>query len=309
MSTSPQDCRLRFSIVIPCFNAARHIAATLNSIERQNYPEVEVLVIDGQSNDGTLDVVASHKDLQIRVISEPDRGQLDAVQKGLRVATGDVCYWLNADDILMPGTLQYVNSIFVARPDIDLVFSDDFAFDEENRVLAVGATIRGFSYLEHILFYRQMYSECIFWRSCRTRYLPDSFFDLRLCTDYAFFSNLRRGLKERWVSKRLGAFRQLPGQISDRYRGRLEVERRRIREYLYHIHGWTRWDVFLRRVAIAPRFFVLQLLYPRINAGVRKIWRILTRDVKRRRMTTEFFDTWLINSIGTKTVNASLLRR
>jgi len=79
--------------------------------------------------------------LNIRVLSEPDQGQLDALQKGLRVASGDIFYWLNADDVLMPNTLHTVSRLFAEDPALDLVFSDDFAFNEAQGTLSVAATI------------------------------------------------------------------------------------------------------------------------------------------------------------------------
>jgi len=212
---------LTFSIVIPCFNAEQFISKTLLSIKKQAYEPLEVIVVDGASTDSTVERVRAFEGLNIRVLSEPDQGQLDALQKGLRVASGDIFYWLNADDVLMPNTLHTVSRLFAEDPALDLVFSDDFAFNEAQGTLSVAATIKYLTHSEHILFYRQMYSECIFWRAAHTRFLPPTYLQLRLCTDYAFFANLRFGLKERWVKKRLGAFRVTANQVSQRFSSRL----------------------------------------------------------------------------------------
>jgi len=91
---------------------------------------------------------------------------------------------------------------------------------------------------------------------------------LRLCTDYAFFANLRFGLKERWVKKRLGAFRVTANQVSQRFSSRLKEERRFIRTEAFARHGWTPMRVFLTRMALVPRFFALQLLYPRAQRAL-----------------------------------------
>jgi glycosyltransferase involved in cell wall biosynthesis len=300
---------LRISIVIPCFNAAKYFKATLVSIARQNYSNVEVIVIDGGSTDNTVAIALGFTQLNLKVISEPDLGQLDAVQKGLKIASGDICHWLNADDVLMPNTLQFVNQTFLKEPALDLIFSDDFAFDEEIRGFGVGATIRNLSYLDHLLFYRQMYSECVFWRSSKTRLLPEHYFHLRLCTDYAFLLNLRYGLREKWVRKRLGAFRIASGQLSERYLDRLSGEREFIQNNAYLRHGWNIGGVWRRRAIRAPLFFVFQYLLPRIDSAFRKIRRIVTRDAMRRAMTTEFFDIWLnIDAHGVE-VNTTILER
>jgi glycosyltransferase involved in cell wall biosynthesis len=308
-SGSPQLQLLSFSIIIPCFNAAQFITTTLLSIKKQAYPEVEVIVVDGASTDGTVDLVRSFEGLSIRLLSEPDKGQLDALQKGLKLASGDIFYWLNADDILMPNALRTVSRLFAKDPELDLVFSDDFAFDEAKRTLSVGATIRNFTYHEHILFYRQMYSECVFWRGSKTRYLAASYLDLRLCTDFAFFANLRFRLKERWVKKRLGAFRIAANQVSQRYTGRLAQERQFIRNQAYASHGWSPLQVSLRRTLIAPRFFALQILYPRAQRAFRKLFRVLSGDRRRRSMEQMFFNVWLNDKHGFKDSDLGQLDR
>jgi len=276
---------------------------------QQEYKNLEVIIVDGGSTDTTLETAAAFTQLDLKIISEPDRGQLDAFQKGLKAATGEVCYWLNADDIAMPSSFEYVNKIFLESPEIDLIFSDDFAFDEELRKFVVGATIRGLTYLQHALFYRQMYSECVFWRSSRTKLLPESYYHLRLCTDYAFFINLRCGLRVKWVPKRLGAFRMAAGQASKRYLDRLTPERQFIRQQIVSRHGWNSSEVRIRRIAVAPRFFLFQFLYPRINSGFRKISRVLTRDAKRKAMTEEFFGNWLRRTSDSSIIDTALLER
>jgi glycosyltransferase involved in cell wall biosynthesis len=300
---------LRVSIVIPCFNAAKYLKATLISIARQNYSNVEVIVIDGGSTDNTVQIALGFTRLNLKVISEPDLGQLDAVQKGLKIASGDICHWLNADDVLMPNTLQFIDRTFRNEPTLDLVFSDDFAFDEENRGFYVGATIRSLSYLDHLLFYRQMYSECVFWRSSKTKLLPENYFHLRLCTDYAFLLNLRYGLREKWVPKRLGAFRIVSGQVSKRYLDRLSGEREFIRNNAFLTHGWNTSAVWARRAIRAPLFFVFQYLHPRIDSAFRRLGRMVTRDTTRRAMTAEFFNCWLNIDIHGVEVNSTILER
>ena len=96
----------RITIITPVLNRADMLADTLNSVAVQGYPEVEHIVIDGGSTDGTLNILKRAHGIQWQ--SEPDRGPFDAVNKGIRQATGDIIGHLDSDDILLPGALAAV---------------------------------------------------------------------------------------------------------------------------------------------------------------------------------------------------------
>ena len=96
-------------------NAAATLHETLDSVRSQNYPRLEHIVVDGGSSDGTLDILRAAPD--VRWVSEPDGGRVDAANKGLRMAGGDVVAWLNADDRYEPGALQAVGEALARHPD------------------------------------------------------------------------------------------------------------------------------------------------------------------------------------------------
>lgn len=101
MTASPETPLV--SIVTPSLNQGAYIEETIRSVAEQDYPRVEHIVVDGGSTDGTLAILAQHPHLQW--LSEPDRGQADAIDKGFRLATGEILAWLNADDLLLPGAI------------------------------------------------------------------------------------------------------------------------------------------------------------------------------------------------------------
>jgi GT2 family glycosyltransferase len=111
----------RVSVITPCLNPGDRFMRCLDSIAAQSYSEVEHVVVDGGSTDGTVELARSRG---ATVISEPDRGQTDALNKGFRLATGDYIGWLNADDWLVPEALERVVETFAANPEAGWVYCD-----------------------------------------------------------------------------------------------------------------------------------------------------------------------------------------
>jgi glycosyltransferase involved in cell wall biosynthesis len=96
----------RVSIVTPSYNQAEFLEATLRSVLLQGYPDLELIVIDGGSTDGSVDILRKYEPWLAHWCSERDRGQSHAINKGFRLATGQILAWLNSDDTYFPGTLR-----------------------------------------------------------------------------------------------------------------------------------------------------------------------------------------------------------
>ena len=111
----------RITIVVPSYNAHATIARALESLIAQNYSGLEIICVDGSSNDGTQRIIEKYQSRIAISISEPDRCQSDALNKGFRISTGEVLGWLCADDELIPGTLRRVGEHFVNSPEADVV--------------------------------------------------------------------------------------------------------------------------------------------------------------------------------------------
>jgi glycosyltransferase involved in cell wall biosynthesis len=129
-----------FSIVTPSFNQGRFIGRTIESVLGQagGFP-VEHWIIDGGSIDGTLDVLRRYGD-RIQWVSERDRGQVDAVNKGFRRATGDIVGWLNSDDMYAPGAFEKVAAAFERAPEAKWCFGLCRVVDESDREVRRGVT-------------------------------------------------------------------------------------------------------------------------------------------------------------------------
>lgn len=107
------------SIVVPSYQQARYLPTTLDSIFSQNYPALEVVVMDGGSTDGSADIIRRYADRLAYWTSAPDGGQSDALNQGFARTTGAVMTWLNSDDVLLPGALHAVGEVFAGFPHID----------------------------------------------------------------------------------------------------------------------------------------------------------------------------------------------
>ncbi|MBL8571958.1 MAG: glycosyltransferase [Phreatobacter sp.] len=112
---------LRLSVVTPTFNAAATIGRTLQSIRVQGWPDLQMICVDGGSTDETVEVIRSNGGFVNHFFGEPDRGVADALNKGFRVADGDILCWLNADDEFAPGAVSHVMELFGRHPQIDVV--------------------------------------------------------------------------------------------------------------------------------------------------------------------------------------------
>lgn len=115
---------MKISIVTPSFNQASYLEQTIDSILSQGYPDLEYMVVDGGSTDGSKAIIERYSEHLSWWVSEKDRGQSDGINKGLARATGDIVGWLNSDDYYEPGALKGVAQHFRENPDVDLLYFD-----------------------------------------------------------------------------------------------------------------------------------------------------------------------------------------
>jgi glycosyltransferase involved in cell wall biosynthesis len=110
------------------------VSVTIESVLAQDYPRIEYIVVDGGSNDGTLDVLERYRG-RLSYISESDKGPSDAAHKGFNKATGEIFAWLNADDAFLPGAVRAGVDYLVAYPDVDVVYGEGWWIDEAGGVI------------------------------------------------------------------------------------------------------------------------------------------------------------------------------
>jgi glycosyltransferase involved in cell wall biosynthesis len=116
---------LKISIITVCYNSEKTIRDTIESVLSQSYLEIEYIIIDGKSTDNTMDIISEYQNKIAKIISAPDQGIYDAMNKGIRLATGDVIGILNSDDFFVsPGVITNVVNSFKSEPNSSLVFGD-----------------------------------------------------------------------------------------------------------------------------------------------------------------------------------------
>lgn len=124
------------TIVTPSYNQGGFIGETIRSVSEQDYPHLEHLVIDAGSTDQTKEVLASFAHLpHLRWICEPDRGQSDAINKGVRMARGEIVGWLNSDDLYFPAALKAIGLAFAGHPEVGVIYGAGAKIDATGAML------------------------------------------------------------------------------------------------------------------------------------------------------------------------------
>jgi len=152
----------RISLVTPSLNQARYVGRTLHSVLSQDYPDLDYIVQDGGSRDGSADVIAAFAGAQLTIRSEPDSGQADALNKGFARSTGTVMGYLNSDDLLLPGTLLRVGRHFRDHPEVDVIYGNRLIVDEDDR--EIGTWVLPGHDAELIRHIDYVPQETLFWR-------------------------------------------------------------------------------------------------------------------------------------------------
>lgn len=124
----------RISIVTVSFNQATFLEQAILSIITQDYPDVEYIVVDPGSTDGSRDLIERYRPRISKVILEPDRGAADGLNRGFAEATGDIFGFINADDLLMPGALRHVAEFFDSNPKCSILMGNGYVVDADRRV-------------------------------------------------------------------------------------------------------------------------------------------------------------------------------
>ncbi len=132
-SILPPPALTTVSIITPSFNQSRFLEQTIRSVLEQDYPAIEYFVIDGGSTDASIEIIQHFANRLTGWVSEKDRGQADAINKGFKAAGGEIIAWLNSDDFYQPGTIQTAVQTFEKHPEAGLIYGNVLSVDENSQ--------------------------------------------------------------------------------------------------------------------------------------------------------------------------------
>ena len=194
---------MKISIVTITYNSEKTLEDTIKSVISQDYDDIEYIIIDGGSKDGTLEIVERYKEYISIIVSEPDKGISDAFNKGICHATGDLICIINSDDMLTEGALTSIASEL--RDDTDVIYGDILRCDEDGRNYRLAKANDNISVLKH--GFSCMYHPATFIR--KTAYEKYGVYELyRYCMDRELLLRMySNGAKFQRIDKPLAVFR------------------------------------------------------------------------------------------------------
>ena len=154
----------KISIVTPCFNMVSFLESTILSVLNQGYTNLEYVIIDGGSTDGSVDIIKKYEDKLAYWVSESDNGMYDAINKGFERTTGEILTYINADDVLCFKSLFTIAEIFSENHNLEWITGVVNQIDENNRSVWVGGHQRWSRFRYYNLDYQWIQQEGTFWR-------------------------------------------------------------------------------------------------------------------------------------------------
>jgi glycosyltransferase involved in cell wall biosynthesis len=196
----------KVSIVTPSFNQGKYLEETIRSVLLQNYPNLEYIIMDGGSTDNSVEIIKKYEPWLTYWVSEKDKGQADAIDKGFQLATGEILGWLNSDDYMLSRALERVGRVFATDASLFFVVGGGIVVNDRDKMTQKYYCFpQNFTSLLAIgQFFMQMSS---FWRRDAYQSVGGLDISLRFCFDYDLFLRMARRKAPTGINSLLAAFR------------------------------------------------------------------------------------------------------
>ena len=247
---------MKISIVTLSFNQRAYLQEAIDSVLSQRYGELEYILVDPGSQDGSRELIGSYGNQITATIFAPDRGAAEGLNRGFALATGEIYGFLNADDVLFPGSLNRVAEFFRAHPECDMAMGDGYKIDGQGRKIR-HYVARDFSVRRFFYGGAQWLQQSTFFRACVFRRSPGFNLENRTSWDGELFLHIaNQGAKIGYIHADLAGFRIHQESISGSGRMREQYQRdcRRIFRQLAG-RDWRKTDEVLRFFYRAEGFF------------------------------------------------------
>ncbi len=219
------------TIVTPSFQQGQYIKSTIESVLTQDYPHIEYIIIDNLSVDETPDIVREYEG-RLTFVSQKDHGQSDALNKGFRMAKGEIVAWLNADDVYEPGCIQKAVEAFKKNTNLGLIYADGYTIDQYGNKTGRFKATQEFEAWELVHVQDYILQPTTFFRkNCleKAGYLDES---LNWCMDWDLWIRMSRITEITYVPEFFACAREYPGtKTSTGGRERLLEIRRLMQKY------------------------------------------------------------------------------
>jgi glycosyltransferase involved in cell wall biosynthesis len=251
----------KISIITPSYNQAEYLEETILSVLDQDYPNLEYIIIDGGSTDGSIDIINKYESKIASWVSEKDGGQASAIKKGFQMCTGQILAWLNSDDIYSPGVLKKIARCFCAHPGIDVIYGNLYFMDSGGNIFDERRTMRPVPPLMKLgLLYGvfSCYQLAAFWTSNIYRKVGGVDSSLKqgmdndLLTRFAFAD-----AKFKRIDDYLAAFRVHKDSKSTKLQGGINYHDKKIiyAKYQENIY-WATMGIFILRITKVFLYFI-----------------------------------------------------